>query len=130
MPIPFRIPSSSKRKATSATAPTPPPPASASRSPSGRPARRGAPASPSTAPDLDPSDFGAAPMILSTESDLVLLLVPICHSSCVLNPWRNHYFVYQAGGGAGSKRAPSLYLIPTPPPLYFSDYQIGLLRCR
>ncbi|CAL5082454.1 unnamed protein product [Urochloa decumbens] len=77
-------------------------------------------------PDLDPSEFGAGPKILTTEGDLVLLRVPSCPPCCA----RTHdYFVYQAGSAAESKR-PSLDLIPTPPPDHFSDYQAGLLRCR
>ncbi|CAN6183033.1 unnamed protein product [Urochloa humidicola] len=78
-------------------------------------------------PDLEPSAFGGAPKILSTVDDLVLLRVPICHPCCVLNPWRNNYFVYLAGT---ENKGPTLDLIPTAPPLYFSDYQVGLLRCR
>ncbi|CAN6205280.1 unnamed protein product [Urochloa humidicola] len=65
-------------------------------------------------PDLDPSEFGAAPKIITTEADLVLLRVPI---------------IYQAGSAAESKR-PSLDLTLTAPPFHFSDYQAGLMRCR
>ncbi|CAN6211525.1 unnamed protein product [Urochloa humidicola] len=81
-------------------------------------------------PDLDPSEFGAAPKIITTEADLVLLRVPICPPPlcCARTPCHNDYFVYQAGSAAESKR-PSLDLIPTAPPFHFSDYQAGLMRC-
>ncbi|OEL15964.1 hypothetical protein BAE44_0023017 [Dichanthelium oligosanthes] len=79
------------------------------------------------APDLDPSAFGDVPTVLTTEDDLALLRVPICHPCSVINPSCDDYFVYQAGD---ESKGPSLDLIPKPPPVYCSDYQVGLLRCR
>ncbi|RLM74634.1 hypothetical protein C2845_PM15G11660 [Panicum miliaceum] len=42
-------------------------------------------------------------------------------------PEDNDYFVYQAGT---KHKRPSLQRIPTPPTVFFSDSEAGLLRCR
>ncbi|CAN6354457.1 unnamed protein product [Urochloa humidicola] len=78
-------------------------------------------------PELGRSAFGDTPKILTTEEDLVLLRVPICAPRCNFHPENNDYFVYRVGT---DDKPPSLRLIPTPPGLFFSDTNAGLLRRR
>ncbi|KAF8716276.1 hypothetical protein HU200_026561 [Digitaria exilis] len=73
------------------------------------------------------SAIGNLPTILNTEEDIVLLRIPIRPPGGNLHAVDSDYFVYLAGT---KHKRPSLQRIPTPPVLFLSEKNVGLLRCR